>query len=353
MLVVQSIRAKKYEMEPEKDKPTEGTDAPTQQPAQTPASAPEDALSKSPDELAEEAAANGTEEAPEEPVKKVSGFKAFIKKVNIYLLLFILVLIIGGAVTVVSFLNSRKAPEEPTIATQQLTQEALKQLANSDATVGSSGQTLTVQGNAIFSGQVLVRSDLNVAGNIQLGGQLLAPNLTVSGNTNLNATQISGLQVSGDTALQGGLSAGSLSIAGTSTFNGAVTASQLTVSSLIISGNGSVQIPNHLAFTGPSPSRGAVDGGVLGGGGSASVGGSDTSGTINVNTGNNPTAGCFIRVNFAARFTSTPRVLVSPVGAGAGQMQYYVTREATGFNLCTANAAPANQSFNFDFFVAG
>ena len=52
-------------------------------------------------------------------------------------------------------------------------------------------------------------------------------------------------------------------------------------------------------------------------------------------------------------FASQPRVIVSPIGAAAGQTQYYTTRSNNGFSICTNNPAPANQSFAFDYFVAG
>ena len=119
-----------------------------------------------------------------------------------------------------------------------------------------------------------------------------------------------------------------------------------------MSGNAILQIPNHLSFTGPSPSR-TINAGVLGAGGSASVNGSDTNGTININTGSNPSAGCFARINFQQAFPGQPHVIVSPVGAAAGQTQYYVDRNNTGFSICTNNPAPANQVFAFDYFVTG
>lgn len=289
----------------------------------------------------------------DKPPKKPGGLKAVLRKVNVYLLLFALIVVVAGVIGVVSYLNSKKPPAGPDIATQQLTENALKQLANSDATVGDTGQTLTVQGNAIFSGQVLVRSNLNVAGTIQLGGDLTAQNFTASGTVTLANTQIQGLQVANGATFKGAVTAqNDLNVAGTASFNGAVTASQLTVSRLILSGNAVLQVPDHLAFTGPSPGR-SFNTGVLGSGGSASVSGSDTSGTINVNTGGGTRAGCFITVNFSQPFAGTPHVIISPVGSGAGQSEYYATRTSGSMSVCFAAAPPAHQSFAFDYFVAG
>lgn len=340
---------------PEQEQPS-AEQQPTEQPSSTAQTAPEDALGKTNEELSEEAAAQAAanpEPAPEEPLKKQSAFKKLWKRVDIYLLGFGLVIIIGGVVATVSYLNSKKEPKAAEIATQELTQDALKNLANSDATIGNSAQTLTVQGNAVFNGQVLVRSNLNVASNIQLGGSLLAPSLTVAGKSTLTDTQTNTLQVAQNTTIQGTTTLKDLNVAGTSTFGGAITASQITVTRLIISGNGSVQVPGHLAFTGPSPNRASIDQAALGGGGTASVSGSDVSGTININSGNGPAAGCFIRIAFAQNYSTSPRVLVSPINSAAGSLDFYVTRTNTGFSLCSNNAPAANQSFAFDFFVAG
>ncbi|MEO5950607.1 MAG: hypothetical protein ABIQ04_04120 [Candidatus Saccharimonadales bacterium] len=317
--------------------------------------APVDALSRTPDDLdsekAEQTAADKLDHPTDEPgVKKISPFKKFFRKVNLYFLMFLLVIVIAGVVTAVNYLNSTKVTPEPSIATQGLSQDALKQLANKDATVGNTSQTLTIQGNAIIAGQTLLRGNLNVAGNIQSGGSIQGPSLTISGQSNLGATQINSLQVATNTAVQGSTTLRDLNVAGTSSFSGAMTASQITVSRLILSGNAVLQIPNHISFTGPSPSR-TINTSVLGSGGSASVNGSDTSGVVNINTGGGPIAGCFARINFQQAFVNQPHVIISPVGLAAGQTEYYVDRNTTGFSICTANPAPANQVFAFDYFV--
>lgn len=317
--------------------------------------APADALSRTPDELeqeeAQQAKEKGDDKKDESEEKKISPIKKFFRKVNLYFLLFMLLTVIGGAVTIVNYLNSQKAPVEPSIATQQLTQDSLKQLANTDATVGGASQTLSIQGNAIIAGQTLMRGNLNVAGNLQTGGSIQAPSITISGASNLGTAQINSLQVAQNTAIQGSTTMRDLNVSGTSTFGGAMTASQITVTRLILSGNAVLQVPNHLAFTGPSPGR--TVGNALGNGGTISVNGSDTSGSVSITIGNSPSAGCFTRINFNQAFTSTPRVIVSPIGAGAGQTQYYVDRNTTGFSICTNNPAPASTTFGFDYFVAG
>ncbi len=340
-------------MEPDKSNtpPEDGENSKDEQ------QAPADALSRTPDDLEQEAAekATTTDASKDNPAeKKISPVRRFFRRVNVYLLLFILMVIVAAAVTIVNYLNSQKPPETPNIASQNLTPEALKQLANTDTSVGNTSQTLTIQGNAVISGQTLARGNLNVAGNLQVGGSIQAPNITISGQTNLGATQINSLQVAQNTAIQGTTTLRDLNVSGASSFSGTVTASQITVTRLILSGDGVLQLPNHLSFTGPSPSRSIIGSGILGSGGSVSINGSDTSGTINMNSGNGPNgSGCIVKVNFQRAFASQPRVIISPVGSGAATMDYYVDRDTKGFSLCTNSAPAANKTFAFDYFVAG
>jgi cytoskeletal protein CcmA (bactofilin family) len=338
-------------MEPEKNT---SPDAANQQPKSDDSQAPVDALSLTPEELqteqAEQAASSSSPVEQATGTKKVSPLKRFFKKINVYLLIFVLLVVVAGAIAVVNYLNSQKAPVEPSIASQELTQDALKDLANSDATVGDSSQTLTIQGNAIIAGQTLMRGNLNVAGNFQSGGSIQGPTLTISGAANLGQTQINSLQVATNTAVQGSTTLRDLNVAGTASFSGPVTVSQITVSRLIMSGNAVLQVPNHISFTGASPNR-TANTSVLGNGGTASVNGSDTTGTVSINTGNNPTAGCFVRINFQQTFSNAAHVLISPVGSAAGATEYYVDRNNSGFSICSVNAAQANQVFAYDYFV--
>lgn len=341
-------------MEPDKDTNQKETGTPQ---------APADALSRTPEDLeqaeAEQKAADGTAQSDTADEQKISPIKRFFRRINVYLLLFLLLVVVAGVVSTVDYLNNKKADsstsdtvKQPDIASQKLTENALKQLANSDTSVSSASQTLTIQGNAIIEGQTLMRGNLNVAGNFQSGGRIQGPSLTISGDTNLGTTQINSLQVAQNTTIQGATTLRDLSVAGTASFSGPVSTSQLTVSKLILSGNSVIEVPNHLAFTGAPAGRGAV-GGAVGSGGSASVNGSDTSGTVNINTGGGTAAGCFVRINFARAFGATPRVIVSPIGAGAGATQFYVDRDTTGFSICASSPAPTGQSFAFDYFVAG
>lgn len=348
-------------MNPENNKPdADNTDSSNSSPLPSSDSSepirqdmPADALSRTPDELTEEIAneqSNNTQASNATTDKKPSKIKRFFRKINLYFLVFLMLVVIAGVYTAVNYINSQKEPEVPDIATQELTQEALEQLASNDASLGDSSQTLTIQGNAIINGQTLTRGNLNVAGNFQSGGDIQGANITIPGSANIGEAQVNSLQVASNVAIQGNTTVRDLSVSGGATFGGAVTAPQITVTNLVLSGNASLEVPNHIRFTGPAPSR-SINPGVLGSGGSASVDGSDTAGTVNINTGGSPATGCFVRINFNQRFSNQPHVIISPVGTAAGQTQYYVDRDQAGFSICTSAPAPAHQAFAFDYFV--
>jgi cytoskeletal protein CcmA (bactofilin family) len=286
-------------------------------------------------------------EAPAPPKK--GGLKQSLRRFNVYLLFFLLILVVAAGIILIAYFQSQKGNTTTSLKTQELTQQTLEQVAASDATVGSSGQILNVQSNAVFAGQVLVREGLQVAGNLQISGVVAFNNLTVSGTTQVGQLQVNGqLSVSGDAGLQGALTvAKSLQVNGGATFGGAVTAPQLTVGSLQL--NGDITLTHHIVVGGPTPSRSG--GAALGSGGSASLNGSDTAGSININTGSSPAAGCFVTITFTSKFSDTPHVNVTPVGSAAGGLDYYVTRSTTNFSICDASAPPAGASFGFDYFI--
>jgi cytoskeletal protein CcmA (bactofilin family) len=262
--------------------------------------------------------------------------------------LFIFLLAVAGGIILITFLNSKKQ-EKNTIPTQSLSQDTLKQLATSDVTVGQPKQVLSVQSNAVFAGKGLVRDSLEVAGAIQVGGSLSVPGITVSGNSIFEQLQVNkGLNVAGDTSIQGQLSVQKgINVAGGATFGGSISAPAITVNTLQM--NGSLTLTRHIVIGGSTPDR--DNGSALGGGGTVALSGSDTAGSININTGTNPVAGCFLTVNFTQKYNATPNVIATPIGSNAALVGYYVNRTASNFSICAANNPPANASFGFDYFI--
>lgn len=288
---------------------------------------------------------------PEPTVTVQKGFgrrvRGLVSHFNVYLLLFLFIVLISVAVVVIGVQRNRQADTPTTIVTQPLTQEDINRLSSSEAKVGDPKQTLSIESNAVFSGKVLIRDSLDVAGTIKVGGSLSLPGISVSGTSNFEEIQANSLAIAGNTSILGSLNVNGINSSGGGTFGGALSAPVLVVDSLQLAGD--LQITRHIDAGGGTP--GKTDGNALGNGGTASLSGTDTAGTLTVNTGGNTAAGCFATISFAIRFNTTPHVVVSPIGAAAGAIDYYVNRSAANFSVCTVSPAPAGQSFSFDYIV--
>lgn len=292
-------------------------------------------------------------DTPEPPKEKKHFLRRLWQKINIYLLLFILIILITAAAVIVLYLKNKSTNNEVNnngqIASQGLSANALQQLAANGVQVGDPKQTLNIQSNSVFSGAILVRGELQVAGGLKIGsGTLSVPSLNVTGSGTINQLQTQSLSVSGNAGVQGQLTVQSnLSVNGSGTFNGALSTPQLTAGRLQITGD--LAITRHLVAGGSIPGR--SNGGALGAGGTSSVSGSDTAGSVSIRTGGGTGSGCFVTVNFARSFSSTPHVVVTPVGSAAASINYYIQRSTGSFSICTTNAAPANASFGYDYIA--
>lgn len=274
--------------------------------------------------------------------------QGFIGRLNIYLLLFVLIVVIVVGFTLVSFRKSKKEAVPATIKTQDLNPENLKKLNQTTTSVGDPKQTLSVESNAIFSGKVLIRDSLDVAGTIKVGGALSLPGLTVTGTSTFDQIQANKINSAGDANIQGQLTVQKgLTVTGGASFGGPISAPQISVQSFQL--NGDLQLQRHISTGGGTP--GKSDGTALGNGGTSSVSGTDTAGSVTINTGNGPGAGCFVTISFAQKFNNTPHVVVTPVGSAAGGLSYYISRTTASFTICSANAAPGGASFGFDYIV--
>lgn len=289
-----------------------------------------------------------TSYAPPPPPKK--RFRDHFHNGSIYLLIFMLLCIISVVVMIGMYVrsNERVAPTDGTIETQNLSGEALKELADKgNLEVGNPEQVLNIQSNAVFSGTALVRGDLQVGGNIRTGGSLNLTGLNVSGPGSFERLQARELSVAGAGTFTGQLSTQSnFNARGSGTFGGPVSTPVLNANTLQL--NGELALNNRIRTGGGRPTAAGAN--ALGSGGTTNISGSDTAGTIVINTGSGPAAGCFTNVTFSRAYSS-PRVNVTPVGGAAGSLNWYVNRNASGFSVCTNNAAPAGQSFSFDYFV--
>lgn len=275
------------------------------------------------------------------PLLKKLGKSAH--RVNIYLLMFVLLVIVAGLITFISIQSSRRNNGRNDISGQELSEEALAELSKNNVQVGDPKQTLTIASNSIFNGKVLVRDSLDVAGALRIGGALSLPGITVSGTSNFEDVQVSSnISTAGNVTAEG-----NLNVAGSGSFSGALSAASINTENLALNNN--LTLSRHIVTSGGVP--GVSVGTAVGGGGTVSLSGSDIAGTITINTGGGPAAGVLANVSFSRAYSRTPHVVVTPVGSSAAGLNFYVTRTANGFTLATTNAPPAAKSFSFDYIV--
>lgn len=267
---------------------------------------------------------------------------------NKYLIIFVMLIVVAAAGIFFVVQTSKKEAGQVT-KTSTLTADELTALRGNTTIVGDAQTVLDVQSNAVFEGQVVLRNNLEVAGTVKIGTPLSLPALTVNGTSTLGQIAGNTLSVSGASALQGDVNLQrNLSVAGGANFAGPVAVQQLSVTSLVLSGD--LLLPRHLSATGGIPGKSL--GAALGPDGTASVSGTDIAGTITFNTGNFTTSGALISLTFAQKYTRTPHVVITPVGSGAAGLNYYiVNRTLAGFTLSSTNAPPINANFSFDFIV--
>ena len=269
------------------------------------------------------------------------------RHLNVYLILFLILIIACGIIGAILYVRSNTV--QSSIISQPLSQATLDQLATSDVNVGEPKHTLSVQSDTVFSGNVLIRDDLQIAGNLQVGSNLAIAGLRVTGNSTFDDVSVTkSLAVTGNGAIQGQLSIQkSLNVNGSGTFLGAVSAPSLNVGTLQLTGD--LNLTHHLTAGGNTPSR--SNGPAIGGGGTATVSGSDTAGSVTINTGSGPSAGCFVTVTFATKFNSTPHVSITPVGATGAGLDYYVNRTTSSFSICAASAPSSSTTYVFDYIA--
>jgi cytoskeletal protein CcmA (bactofilin family) len=304
------------------------------------------ALESTTDALADSDAKKAQAVAPKQSAgKKIQGL---IAHVNVYILLFLLIIVLAGGFVLIGIQKNKKANAPTSINTQTLSADELKKLSESEQKIGDPKSTLSIESNAIFSGKVLVRDSLDVAGTIKVGGTLSLPGINVSGASTFDQVTANNLTITGNTSIQGQLNIQKgITSSGGASFGGPISAPQLTIQSLQLSGD--LSISRHIDAGGGTP--GKSDGSALGAGGTAGISGTDTAGTVNINTGGGAGSGCFVTVSFTNKFNNTPHVVITPVGSAAASMNYYINRSNSSFSICTASTPPSGQSFAFDYIV--
>lgn len=295
---------------------------------------------------------SGQQASVESYVVKRSLWQKIIKKLsflNIYLLLFVFIVVIAVIITYIGIRNNQNIDEQGKIDAQDLSTQAIDNLSSNNTQIGDPKQTLTIASNSVFNGKALFRDSIDVAGTIRVGGALSLPGITVSGNSAFETVSITaGLSIGGDANVSGNLTVQrSLTVSGGASFGGAISASQLNIDRLTL--NQDVLFNRHIKTGGGVP--GVSAGPATGGGGTTSISGSDTAGTVTINVAGSPGTGVLANVSFINSFESDPHVVITPVGSAAGSIDWYITRSAGGFSIATNSTPPGATSFSFDYIV--
>lgn len=271
---------------------------------------------------------------------------------------------------VILFVIRRQTSEQTQVAKGQVTinQDALDKLGVNRSAVGDAGVKLTINPDTAFGGMVEVAEDVSIGGQLKLNGRFSASDATftnlTAGNTGLQQLNVNGastvttlnvrneMVVAGITRLQGDVTLSRLltvnnsaNVAGNLAVGGALTVNTFQSRNLTIENN--LTIGGKLITRGSAP--GVAAGNALGSNGTVSISGNDTVGTVAANVGVGASSGIVARVTFRNSYSSTPRVVVTAVGAGVGSV--YVTRSSTGFNIGVNGAMPPG-GYAFDYIVA-
>lgn len=192
-------------------------------------------------------------------------------------------------------------------------QASFAKLEAGDAAVSQ----LNINGDATAT-NLNLRKDMTIAGLTRLQGPVtMTQLLTVNNNVN----------ISGNLAVGGTLSARSFQ------------ASSLVSDTTLVVGG-------HIISRGAAPS--VSPGNALGSNGTISISGSDAVGTVAANVGVGANSGTVAMVTFRQPYGATPRVIVTGGGRGVGN--WYVNRSSTGFTVGVSNPMPPGGYF-FDYIV--
>jgi hypothetical protein len=263
------------------------------------------------------------------------------------------ILVVGAAGGYFVSIGLRQPTTNKTAApkVENLTPSEISKLSQVGSQLGSSNQVLTIAANTVFQDKVAIGSDLTLGGTLNANGPVSISSLSIAGQTNLaNLAVGKNLQVTGLTNAQNGLTVtglttvnGNLSVSGAAAV-GSLTTNTISAKSISISGPFTI---SHIISTGAPVS--SSNGAALGSGGTTSVSGNDTAGTVNMNIGSGAGTGTLVTVSFRSAYGANVHVLLTPVSPGAATAQVYVTRTPTGFSV-NAAATPSG-SLSFDYFV--
>lgn len=226
---------------------------------------------------------------------------------------------------------------------------------------GVPAEILNITSPSFFKNRAAFASDLRVIGATQVTGPTALGDLTVDKTSTLGVTNVRGqLNVAGPATFQGvttltaGASvSGNITVAGNGSFGGVLSAGNINTRDITV--NGTLNIAGHIAIAGQQPS---VSPASAAGGGTASVDGNDSSGTVIINTGLGITSqaqadgGDLVTITFRQPYPKVPKVVITPVGRSSARLLPYVQRTPNSFTIGAADGINPSTSYAFDYWIA-
>ncbi len=209
---------------------------------------------------------------------------------------------------------AKKSPPTVVINTQTLDAGTLNKLTVQEGTTPAK-QQLTITPDTLFKNSVEIQGSVKVAKNFDIGG-----------NANLH---------------------GNLSV------SGLITASSLSVGSLSINTinlSGNLNFGGHIVPTGSAPTAAPS---VAASGGTVTISGNDSAGTITITIGNGSLlAGELAIITFHSAFSTTPKVQLTPINSASAALLHYATRSPKFFTINDIAPPPeAGTSYVFDYLI--
>lgn len=264
----------------------------------------------------------------------------------------VVVAILAINVAIVMFVMNGQSEEEDEANRTEVTLSSaeLDSLGVARTPVGNEGTELVIGPDTQFNGKVTVAGDVSFAGELKINSRFSAADASLTrlqaGETSVQQLNVNGdstasnlnlrenLTVLGLTRLQGPVTLTQLltvnnnvNIAGNLAVGGILSARGFQASSLV--SDSTLTIGGHIITRGVAPSVGA--GPALGSNGTVSISGNDAAGTIAVNMGTGGGNGIVARVAFRQQYGATPRVIVTGIGRGMGNL--YISRSSSGFSV--------------------
>lgn len=294
-----------------------------------------ESLNNTPIPVAEEGkSAYGSKKKP--PEKKTYLLLPTKRTAALFIAVILMLAAVIGGIIYLQSKNKKKQPTTIIVNTQSLDSGTLNKITVQAG--GTPQQQLTISPDTIFKGSVDIQKSATIGQNLTVkGSTLLEGPVIMRDSLEVNKS----LTVGGSTTIGNNLSVG-----------GQISAGSISVGSITLS---SINLSGNLTFAGhiiPNGSKPSIVASVASAGGSVTITGNDTSGTVTINIGTGViTPGEMAIITFSSGYNTTPKVQITPISSSTSTLRYYATRSPKFFTIDTSSAPSPGAIYAFDYFV--